>query len=108
MIGPAVIGALSQPGRASLGAGGAVIALAITQVLPAAIALGKSGVKPHVNIWRVIGWLGVLIIYLGAGAASALVFEAVKVKDAITYGMAWQALLGGVMKTARATLPPGA
>jgi hypothetical protein len=91
----------------ALGAFGATITLAVTLVLPAAVKLGAGGAPPQLTKGRVIGWFGVLVIYAGAGVAAALYFgDATTEKEAVYYGMAWQALIGGVIKTGQALAAP--
>ena len=86
---------------------GGLVALLVTQILPAAFVLMKSETGPRITFWRV---LGALIIFAGCGAAggaAALIIgkDDMVIKDALVYGMAWEAILGGAVKTGRAALP---
>jgi hypothetical protein len=86
-----------------LGMGGAGVTFVLTLVLPAALKLAGGGNPPDVTFWRALGVGVVVLIYVGAGAAAALyVGEADTQKDAVYYGMAWQSILGGVIKTGQA------
>jgi hypothetical protein len=80
--------------------------LALALVLPAAIALAKGGTPPTITLWRIIGAAIVVAIYLtGGGVAAFLIGDASRAKDAFAYGMAWEAILGGVVLTGKALLP---
>ena len=90
------------------GVAGGLIALAITQVLPAAAQLMHGAAGPVISRWRVIGAVIVVAIFGAAGGAAAMIMgDAKKPGNAIVYGMAWEAILGGAIKTGRAVLPPG-
>lgn len=89
-----------------LGAAGGLLALAIAQVLPAAVAVIKSGKGPIVNAWRVMSVLIVVSIFACAGGAAAIMMgDVTQAKTALLYGIAWEAILGGAIKTGKAALP---
>ncbi|HEY2334171.1 MAG TPA: hypothetical protein VGH58_04075 [Solirubrobacterales bacterium] len=86
-----------------LGVVGVMITLAVTLILPAAVRLANGSAPPQVTLGRVIGWLLVLVIYAAAGAVAALyIGDAGTEKEAVYYGMAWQAVIGGVIKSGQA------
>lgn len=86
---------------------GGLIGLLVTQILPAAGAIVSGGAEPRVTLWRAIAALVIVIGYSCAGGAAAIVIgDVATIKDAIVYGMAWEAILGGAVKTGRALLPP--
>jgi hypothetical protein len=48
----------------------------------------------------------VVLIFAAAGGVAALAMgDATKAGNAIVYGMAWEAILGGIFKTGKAALP---
>ena len=52
-------------------------------------------------------WVVVVVaIFVALGAVAALIFpnDETRIDDAISFGIAWEALLGGVIKTGRAAL----
>jgi hypothetical protein len=95
---------LSNREVALWGALGGAIALTVTQILPAAVAAAKTGAGWQITPWRVAGVLVVIIVFVALGGAAALLFQkdTTKVPDAIAFGMAWEALIGGVIKTGKA------
>jgi len=85
---------------------GGLIALLVTQIMPAATALVKSTNMVEITPTRVVAATVLVLGFAAAGGAAALVIgDAEKVKDAMVYGMAWEAILGGAIKTGRAALP---
>ena len=91
-----------------LGALGGLLALAITQVLPAAVAVAKSGLGYTLTAWRVVAVAIVVAIFAGAGGGAAILMGGVtQTKTGLLYGIAWEAILGGAIKTGAATLPKG-
>jgi hypothetical protein len=100
---------LSHREVALWGALGGAIALTVTQILPAAVTAAKTGAGWQLTRWRVAGVLVVIIAFVALGGAAALVFQkdTTEARDAIAFGMAWQALLGGVIKTGKAAALPG-
>ena len=87
----------------ALGVVGALITLSVTLILPAAVTLSNGGTPPQLTVWRVAASAVVLIIYAAAGAVAALyIGDAGTAKEAVYYGMAWQALIGGVIKSGQA------
>lgn len=94
---------LSTKEVALWGAVGGAVALTVTQVLPAAISVIKSGTGPKLTPWRLVGVIVVVAIFVGIGAVAALIFrkDETRIADAIAFGMAWEALIGGVMKTGK-------
>jgi hypothetical protein len=90
----------------SLGAAGGLLALAITQVLPAAVGVVKTGRGPTVTGWRIAAGILVVAIFASAGGGAALIMgDVTAAKTALLYGMAWEALLGGAIQTGKAALP---
>lgn len=88
-----------------LGIVGAMVTLGVTLILPAAFRLANGGTAPQFTIGRIIGWVIILLIYAAAGAVAALfIGDAATKKEAVYYGMAWQALIGGVIKTGQAAV----
>lgn len=86
-----------------LGVVGAMITLGVTFILPAAVRLANGSAAPQITLGRVMGWLLVLVIYAAAGAVAALyIGDAGTEKEAVYYGMAWQAIIGGVIKSGQA------
>lgn len=85
------------------GAIGAVIALLVVHVLPFAWAL-LGGASPMLSTWRVIGALLVLGIFIAVGGVISilLVEESDDAKQAIAYGLGWQASIGGFIQGTRA------
>ena len=95
---------LSHKDVALWGALGGAIALTVTQILPAAASAAKTGTGWQLTAWRVAAVIVVIIGFVALGGAAALVFQkdTTEARDAIAFGMAWQALLGGVIKTGKA------
>lgn len=86
------------------GAVGGATALTVTQVLPAAVAAARTGTGWTLTPWRIAGVLTVIAIFVVLGGVAALIFrnDDTRIQDAIAFGMAWEALLGGVIKTGKA------
>jgi len=102
-------GSLTNPEVFLLGALGGLLVLAITQILPTAVQGVRSGVAPDFTPWRVFCILVIGLIFLVAGGGAAvLIGDVTEAKTALSYGMAWQAILGGVIKTGEAALPKDA
>lgn len=90
------------------GALGATLTLLLTLVLPAALKLARGGPPPDLTIWVVLGLVTVAGIYLASGAIGALYLgEPQTAKDAVSYGIASQALLAGLAKTGDAAAGGG-
>jgi hypothetical protein len=103
---PAIGSLLSNGEMLQWGAVGALLALAITQVLPAAISLAGGGQGPKITPWRAFGAIVVVLIFAaGGGVAALLIGDVTAAKQAVAYGLAWQSILGGAIKTGRAALP---
>jgi hypothetical protein len=85
---------------------GGLLALLITQILPAAVAVFKAGIGPSLTAWRVAAAVVIVGSFGAAGGGAALLMgDVTKAKQAILYGIAWQAILGGAIKTGKAALP---
>ena len=98
---------LSSSATLMWGACGALLALLITQILPAAVTLAGGTAGPKITVWRAVGAFFVLIAFVAGGAGAALIIgDATAPKQAVTYGLAWQSILGSAIKTGRAALPP--
>jgi hypothetical protein len=90
------------------GALGATLTLLLTLVLPAALKLAQGGTPPQLTPWVILGLVTVAAIYLASGAIGAVYLgDPQSAKDAVSYGMASQALLAGVIKTGDAAAGGG-
>jgi len=91
---------LSSSTTFAYGAVGAVLALAVVQVLPYAFALIR-GAELTLSPGRVVGALLVLLIFIaGGGIAAIIAGDASQAKQAIAYGLGWQATVGGFINGA--------
>lgn len=79
-----------------------MIALAVVQVLPFAIELARGKSNWTLSVGRIIGAALVLTIFIGAGGVVALLIgDATVAKQAIAYGLGWQATIGGFIQGTR-------
>lgn len=75
----------------------------VVQVLPWGLALA-GGANLHITLPRVLGVVLVIAAFIAAGGLVALLFsnDTTSVKEAITYGLGWQGLIGGFIQGRRA------
>ncbi len=84
------------------GAVGAVIAPAVVQILPFALELTHGNAHLQLSVGRVVGALTVLAIFVvGGGVVAILLGDATQPKQAIAYGLGWQATIGGFFQGTR-------
>lgn len=87
------------------GALGAVLALLVVQVLPFLFEALHKNAAPDIALWKVGIAAGILVIFvLGGGVAALIPGDASKKGEALAYGLAWQASLGGAIQGVRAGL----
>jgi hypothetical protein len=80
-----------------------VVALAVVQVLPFAIELAKGKANWTFSVGRLAGAALVLAIFIvGGGVVALLIGDATVAKQAIAYGLGWQATVGGFIQGTRA------
>jgi hypothetical protein len=89
-------------GLAAFGWGclGGVVAYLLTIALPEAKAMFREGTWNPTK-WRLVGAGSLFVIYvaLGGAAAAWLHESATTAKDAVSYGLGAEAILGGVLRT---------
>ena len=85
------------------GAIGAVVALFVVQVLPFMFEALRRPTAPDVAWWKVPVALIIVGIFLAGGGVAALIAgDATNKGQAIAYGLAWQASIGGAIQGVRA------
>ncbi len=98
--------ALSDSSAFAWGAVGGFVALTVTQGLPIAVSAVRTGTGPKLTRWRVVGAVIIVLVFiLAGGVAAAIMDDATKGSQALVYGMAWEAILGGALRTGAAALP---
>jgi hypothetical protein len=91
---------LTDAGVMAFGSVGALVALLVVQVLPLGYRLASTDVEWTITPARVLGLLLIVFSFLVGGGVVALVLagdEGTTTKNAIIYGLGWQASLGGFL-----------
>jgi hypothetical protein len=91
---------LSDAEVTAFGAVGALVALLVVQVLPLGYRLASVDLEWTITPARVLGLLLIVFCFLVGGGVVALVLagdEGTTTKNAIVYGLGWQASLGGFL-----------
>jgi hypothetical protein len=82
---------------------GGLAALAVSQVLPLAIEVAKSGAGWTLTRWRVAAAIVVVLVFVLIGGVAALMAgNATSAGQAIIFGIGSQATVAGVFKTSKA------
>lgn len=85
---------------------GALLALAIIQVLPLAYNLMRQGDGPRLTTARIIGAICVISVFAGAGAAAGWLGHPHDLGTAFLHGVGWQGVFGGVLKSGYEVVAP--
>ena len=79
------------------------------QVLPWGLALARGEQHLELNVHRAVGVMVVLGVFIvGGGVVAILVGDAVRPKQAIAYGVGWQGLFGGFLRSTKPRTGGGA
>ena len=84
------------------GAVGALVALIVVGILPLAYEIIR-GAQPNVTPWTAAAAVVIFLAFMVCGGVAAVIAgDATEARQAIVYGLGWQASIGGAIQGVRA------